>query len=122
MRGITEIYWVETIDGETPAKTNRRTGEVWLDKTLFGRLPYHLRLFVLFHELGHIVLNTVDEFEADSFAFKMYAYRGYPLSEAVYALSRVLTFTTDEHFERAEAQLKRALHFDCKVNGHCHTN
>lgn len=116
MRGITEVYYVNGGLGKTPAATNRKTGVLYLNLPYWKNLPYEHKLFVLLHELGHIVHDTSNEFLADSYAFEQYAKLGYSLTESVYALSKVLTLTTDEHFERIEEALHRALKYDALNN------
>lgn len=116
MKGITDIFYVRGGLGKSPAATNRKTGVVYINIPYWEKLPYEHRLFVMLHELGHIVHDTSDEFLADSFAFEQYAKLGYSLTESVYALSQVLSKTTPEQFERIETALHRALKYDAKEN------
>ncbi len=116
MRGITEVYYVTSGLGKSPAATNRKTGALYINIPYWEHLPFEHKLYVLLHEEGHIVHDTSDEFLADKYAFEQYVKMGYSLTEAVYALSKVLTLTTDEHIERIERQLNRALIFDFENN------
>ena len=116
MRGITEIVYVKGGLGKSPAATNRKTGVVYLNIPYWDDLKFEHKLFVLLHELGHIVNDTSNEFTADDFAFKKYSELGYSLNESVLALSQVLSLTTDEQFERIEHGLERALNYDSTIN------
>jgi len=71
-------------------------------------------MFILLHEAGHVDLQTTDELKADNYAFCRYADMGYPLSESVKALTRILPFDKPGHFKRVEAQLARAIIYDEK--------
>ena len=51
--------------GSTPAKVNRETGEVFLNKTVWPTLSKPYQAFILKHEEGHYVLKTTNELEAD---------------------------------------------------------
>lgn len=115
MRGITEVIYVTGL-GKTPAATNRKTGVVYLNADKWDKIKPEHKLYILLHELGHIYHDTSNEFLADQFAFEQYTKLGYSLTQAVYALSSVLTLTTDEHFERIEKQLVRALNYDATIN------
>ncbi|MEZ5047481.1 MAG: hypothetical protein R2831_10870 [Chitinophagaceae bacterium] len=96
----------------TPARCNRRTGQIWINDEVMRGIPHAHRYFILLHELGHITLNTSNELEADRFAFKHFIESGYPLTESVKALSRVLTGSNDEHVDRVATQIERAKYID----------
>lgn len=109
------IRHVPTIEGSlTPARCNRRTGEILINDSRWPKIePLH-RIFILLHEYAHVVLNSSDEFEVDRLAHKMFVEMGYPLTESVRALSQVLTGTSQSHVQRVKAQLDRAYEFDKK--------
>ena len=50
------------------AKVNRRTGVLYLDPEIWDRLPTDQKEFVLFHEMGHLRLQTTSEYEANKYA------------------------------------------------------
>ncbi|MCX6250726.1 MAG: hypothetical protein NTX61_08240 [Bacteroidetes bacterium] len=113
--GLTKIFIVDDL-GSTPARVNRFSGELYLNGKTWNTLdPVH-RLFVLLHEAGHVTLNTKNEIEADRFAFEAFAKLGYPLSESVKALSRVLHFDNPGHTDRLTAQIRRAFEYDKYIN------
>lgn len=109
------IRHVPNIEGSTtPARCNRRTGEILINDSRWPKIEPTHRLFILLHEYAHVVLNSSDEFEVDQLAHKMFVEMGYPLTESVKALSRVLTGTSESHVERVKAQADRAYEFDKK--------
>ncbi len=110
---ISKITEVDNL-GTTPARVNRVTGELFINRKIWPKLNKAKRMFILLHEAGHADLQTRSEMEADEYAFNNYVGMGYPLSESVYALTRVLPFDRPGHETRAVAQLNRALQFDKK--------
>jgi len=82
----------------------------------FRQMPASHRTFVMLHEMGHVVLQTTNEIEADAWAFKQYADLGLPLSESVKALTRILSPSNPDHNQRMYLQLQRALKYDREVN------
>jgi hypothetical protein len=115
MRGITRVYFVEHID-RTPACCLRSTGEMWIDINKWRTFTYEQKVFIILHENAHIVLNTSDEKAVDKLAHEQYMAMGLSLTKSVHALTRVLSYSTDEHMERTVAQLKRAIVYDVLVN------
>ena len=116
MKGITKIITVEDL-GNTPAKVNRLTGEMYISKRHFSKMPPIYRKFVLFHEEGHVKLNTTSEEAADNYAVDELIKRGYPLSEILKSLTKVLTFNNKEHYGRAMVVFNKLREHDYKVNG-----
>ncbi|MGZ3983432.1 MAG: hypothetical protein ACXVJE_19545 [Mucilaginibacter sp.] len=113
--GITQIVWVDSLGG-SPARVNRKTGVMYLSRRDMYPLPKEIRLFIMLHEMGHAVLQTKSEEEADEWAFNEYAKRGYSLTMAVRALTRVLHDTNPAHAWRMYLQVQRAKKFDFEVN------
>lgn len=137
MRGITSIL----LDylGQTPARTHRPSGTVWINRELFnysgsikdekhfmqlcempGISPINAEAwyFILKHEEGHINLRTTSELAADAYASRQYfAKYGKKPSKSVKALFDILPGNTEEQRQRIAAQLKRAAQYDCAVNG-----
>lgn len=58
------------------ARVNRQTGLLWLNSKIWDRLPTDQKDYVLFHEKGHLQLQTSDEFKANLFAMKKFAPAG----------------------------------------------
>lgn len=114
-KGITAIIWVDDLGG-TPAKVNRDTGEMYCSRKQMAAMPHEYRLFIMLHEMAHVVLQTEDEEAADAWAFKKYADMGYSLKAVVKALTRVLNDQKPEHAQRMNLQLQRAKDYDYRVN------
>ena len=114
-KGITAIHWVDDL-GDTPARVNRDTGEMYLSRKYMRHMPQEHRLFVMLHEMAHVVLQTTDEEQADAWAFQQYADMGYSLKAGVKALTRVLNDKNPEHAWRMYLQLRRAQDYDYRVN------
>lgn len=114
-REITQIIRVPDL-GASPAMVNRETGVMYISMKHMAALPPEHRLFVMLHEMGHVVLQTTDEYEADAWAFKKYAEMGYSLTASVKALTRILNDSNPEHAWRMYLQLERAKEYDYRVN------
>lgn len=114
--GITAIYEVDDL-GTTPARVNRRTGELYINKKIWKDLDQDARLFVLLHEAGHVDQDTRSELKADNYAFHAYAQAGKPLTKSIQALTRLLHFNNPQHFDRVKAQTHRAFSYDFHING-----
>jgi hypothetical protein len=114
-KGITSISLCPDL-GKTPAIVNRKTGAMFINKKVWSKIPFNERMFIILHELGHIVKNTKNEFEADQYAFEQYAKLGLSLKDSVDAMAQVLSYSNPQHYDRTVLQLKRALEYDHKVN------
>ena len=97
--------------GATPAGVAPSSGILYINARLWKTLTPAERFFVLLHEWAHIAGQTRSEYEADRLAFTEYARRGYSLRSAVFALTKILPFTSPEHYRRAVEQLERAIQF-----------
>ncbi|WP_316828078.1 hypothetical protein [Pedobacter miscanthi] len=115
-KGITKIIMVDDL-GDTPAKVNRRTGEMYGSRKHLTRLPKEQVLFIFLHEKAHVELQTTSEYEADAKAFQEYADLGYSLKASVKALTQVLNDKNLEHNYRMYLQLQRAKKYDATHNG-----
>jgi hypothetical protein len=105
---VTKITWVPRLDKGSPGMTNHRTGEVFLSKEALRGIPDDYLYIVLLHEEGHLVLNTIDEEEADAYAFKRYADMGFKLDDAEKALEYFLHGNTNRmHHVRIVDQMQR---------------
>lgn len=94
--------------GESPAAVSLDTGILYINPSQWQGLSKEKRVFILLHELGHYVLQTRDEFEADEFAHEMYSRMGYSLKQSVFALSETFDDDNEEHRARLHAQINRA--------------
>lgn len=116
--GITSITYLPDFgDNISPARVNRKTGEMYINLSRWRHIPAPHRVFILLHEFSHVLLNTSDELAVDQLAFAMYAKLGYSLKEGVRALTTVLSGRKPDHIERAARQLERAKLFDYTVYG-----
>jgi hypothetical protein len=117
MSGITAVHKGDFSSKSTsPAFCNRSTGELYINTPYFERLNRNQQFYVLLHELGHIALQTEDENKADAYASEIYTKKGYPLSESVKALSKVLKFNKQGDYIRLQNQFNRAAEYDLIVN------
>ncbi|MCH2025803.1 MAG: hypothetical protein MK172_08685 [Verrucomicrobiales bacterium] len=96
---------------------NIQSGVITVAKDRFYDYPESIRRFVLLHELGHYVLQSRNELDVDRWALRQYMNTGGSAKEAVFALTRVLSFTNPEHRERLYHQLDRVRHYDYHING-----
>lgn len=112
-----KVHIVPHLNGSrTPARCNRRTGDIWINQEhTKGMKPEHL-FFILLHELAHIKLNSSDELEVDKWASEQYVKCGYALTSSVQSLSSILTGDSEEHVERVKAQLDRAVTIENQFN------
>ena len=55
------------------AKVNLKTGVLFLNEKIWKDLPAEEKNYVLFHEAGHLQLNTADEFAANQYAVSNFA-------------------------------------------------
>lgn len=99
--------------GDTPAKVNRETGEIFLNSNVWDTLPPAYQAFILEHETGHYKLQTTNELEADHYAFNQLAGKSYEsLKNTVRVLGEVLPYTTPEHGLRLLNIYRLSLGFD----------
>ncbi len=117
MAGITKVFKGDfRKQTQSAAFCNRNTGELFINTPIFETFNQYQQKYILFHEAGHILLQTEDEEAADAYASKIYLEKGYPISDSVKALSKALKFNKKQDFDRLDNQFKRAAEFDLKVN------
>jgi hypothetical protein len=116
VKGITKIIRVADL-GKTPARVNRITGELQISDKHFKKLSPIQRLFVLYHEQGHVTLGTTSEEAADDYAVQELLKRGYPLTEILKGLTRVLTYDNENHHGRTLIVFNKLREYDFNVNG-----
>ncbi len=90
---ITIIY--ERIPSGSPAKIYPARRIIVIDPVTFYEVPsFNMRVFILAHELAHLTYHK--EEDADLAAFKAYYCLGYPVRDAIFALTGLLN-PTDAH-------------------------
>ncbi len=112
------VRFVDNIEGSnTPARVNRMTGEIILNRSRWDKIPDEYKKFILLHEAGHYKLQTKNELLADKYAFQHFAgTEPMSLKNSVKSISQILPFTRQEHFDRFNSISKQALIFDAENN------
>jgi len=109
---ITYTTWA----GDSPARVNRKTRELYINKAKWPSIAPEHRVFILLHEMAHCYLDSSNEYAVDELAFQWYLELGYSLTEAVRPLSTILNTNNDSHILRTEMQLDRAKVIDYHLN------
>ena len=100
---------------DCPAGTYRYTGLIVINPQLFDRLTPFQQRFTLYHELGHINLQTDDEILADGYDFDQLAGTEFrSMKQCLEFLDELLEPGQEETEERIEALYQRALEWDKK--------
>ena len=98
---------------DTPCACDRATATIYINPILYSRLSPFERKFWIWHEKGHILLNTEDELRADEFAFnKMAGTEWRSLKQMLEALEHLLDETNYYHQERIDHIYRLALKWD----------
>ena len=91
------------------AKVNRKTGVLYLNSDIWNRLPSDQKNFVLFHEAGHLNLQTADEFKANAYAVGKFAPAGtFPskeLGQKITVMKEILDKADDNQTSPFAAEL-----------------
>lgn len=76
--------------GNCPASVDMETGVIFINKSVWDRYDRFEKNFIICHELGHYVLDTDSEYEADAYALK-HVYKTAPrsLKRALLALCKI---------------------------------
>ena len=115
---ISKVTYLERFEGSnSPARINRATGELQINKSTFSNLPENFQRFIILHELAHKHLDSSNEMLVDQTAFIWYAEQGYSLKDAVSALALLLQNNNPQHQLRVKLQLERAKLYDYVKNG-----
>lgn len=72
-------YVDDSVLGTCPASIDMRTGVISINKSVWDRYDNFEKAFVIMHEIGHYVLDTDSEYEADAYALR-HVYRTAPRS------------------------------------------
>lgn len=113
VQGIIEVPYLEG----TPARVNHKTGHIIVSKAHFDKMDPVYKDFVLAHEEGHYVLQTLNEELADEYAARKLLEQGKPLSKILQSLTRVLNYDKDNHYGRTKALFDKLLWYDYQING-----
>ena len=111
---FSKIHYVPGFSG--PARVNRMTGELQLNPDVWPKLTDAEKDFIMAHELGHLLLNTTSETEADAFADYLYANKGLSLKQSISSMTKFLDESNPQHRERVHLQLIRVFERDA-ING-----
>lgn len=95
---ITDAQTGQAID--TPARINRKTGQIELNAKVFREYSIPMRMYMLLHEISHFYLNTRNEFEADDLGSTLYEQLGFPRIEVIYAFTKVFNDENPEQKAR----------------------
>lgn len=110
MNHFTDLVWVTGM--KSPAKSNILTGKLYLSFDKWSRIPVSQQAFILYHEEGHVVNGSLDEFRADEYALKQLVANKYPLSASVKASVAHLDESNPVHLARANRIYQLAKRFD----------
>lgn len=100
--------------GKSPARCNHLTGEIFLNYRMWPWIPKWQKKFIIAHEEGHLVKNTEFDDVADRYALEKFHRNGWPLSQAVKALTHYLDEDLEAHRIRANYILNLAKKYDEK--------
>jgi hypothetical protein len=98
------------------ARVNRDTGELYVNTTMFAKIPPIRRKFILYHEAGHATLNTSDEKLADEFALNLMIKEGCSLTEILKSLTDVLSYNKPSHYDRTSEVFNKLREYDLNNN------
>ncbi len=98
---------------DTPAAIDRESATLYLNPKLWFKLTRFQQNFVRLHELGHLVLNTDIEEEADAFAFdRLVGSEHRSMKQCIETLETILDPHRLGHRVRIDALYQRALAWD----------
>lgn len=93
-----KIVVVPHIKG-TPARTNRKTGVIYISKSHFDKIDTISQLFIIYHEMAHYLFKTKDEELCDEFATQLLLKQGYRLKRIFHSINANLT-NSNSHYAR----------------------
>lgn len=98
---------------DTPAAIDRKAGIMYINPKIWFKLTRFQQKFVKLHEIGHYVLNTDIEEEADAYAFDhLVGTEPRSMKQCIETLETILDPTRTGHSLRIKALTKRALAWD----------
>lgn len=104
MKNFTDIQ--ENIFIDTPAAVNRKTGVLYINPSLFGKLTDASQNFVIAHEYGHLINNTSNEKAADDYALWRQIGLGEDSIDVLRSFYDAMPFKTKDQVERGEKLLR----------------
>lgn len=107
-----QVQYVDaSVLGTCPAAVDMLTGVVSINKSVWDNYDQFEKSFVLMHEIGHYVLDTDSEYEADAYALK-HVYRTAPrsLKRSLQTLCKIRVIDP----RRLDALYREALKLDAK--------
>lgn len=116
MPQVKEVVIVPSIPGNGPAASNVYEGIIYVSDSDYMPLPEPWKAWIYLHEEGHCVLETLNEDLCDAYAFYKYANEGYPLTESIYAITRILDLDNPSHYRRFLNHEKRVRFYDKYIN------
>jgi len=111
-----KIIELPYIKGGTPARVNRKTGTIYLNKSVFDKFSPLYKKFVLAHEECHYIFQTKDEEMCDSYAMYKLLKEGNKPKEIVDVLLKTLS-NFPLHYARKINLTNNMRIYDYIVNG-----
>jgi hypothetical protein len=87
----------------SPAKIELNTGVIEVSRKHFKNYTVSMRMFILLHEISHYLLQSKNEILVDRHALQLYLALGYPGTEAMYSLTRLMEEDTTFNRNRLSA-------------------
>ena len=105
----------------TPCACDRVDKIIFINHDLYDKLTLFQKKFWIWHEKGHINLNTEDEIKADNYAFDHMAGTEFrSLKQIIEAAEDLLDENLPYHQERIDNLYERALKWDAAHNDTFH--
>lgn len=115
---MAKIRYISRNDKEmegTPCACDREEKIIYINHDLYDNLTLFQKKFWIWHEKGHIILDTPDEIRADNYAFDHLAGTEYrSLKQMIEAAETLLDDGSKYHQERIDNLYRRALEWDAK--------
>ena len=100
---------------DTPAAIDRNTATLYINPKLWFKLTKFQQNFVRLHEIGHLVLDTDIEEEADAYAFdRLVGSQPRSMKQMIETLETILDPNKTGHQVRINALYQKALEWDRK--------
>lgn len=98
---------------DTPAAIDRETATLYLNPKLWFKLTRFQQNFIRLHEIGHLVLDTSIEEEADAYAFdRLVGSEPRSMKQMIETLETILDPNRTGHRVRIDALYRRAIAWD----------
>lgn len=114
MKNFTDIQ--ENLFINTPAAVNRKTGVLYINPRLFGKLKDASQNFVIAHEYGHLINNSSNEKAADDYALWRQIGLGEDSIDVLRSFYDAMPFNTPEQVERGEKLLRTVFRNEFNAN------